>query len=123
MLRENRRFFVLFLFAGLCLRFFFFVKFSHVTGDSFIYGDIAKNWLDHGIFGLSHAEGVRPTWIRLPGYPAFLVFCFKVFGREHYHAVLFVQIVVDLASCFVIADLARQTVSSAAAKWAFAVAA
>ena len=105
------------------MRFFFFVKFSHVTGDSFIYGDIAKNWLDHGIFGLSHAEGVRPTWIRLPGYPAFLAACFVLFGREHYHAVLLVQIAVDLVGCLLIADLARRTVSERAGRIAFALAA
>jgi 4-amino-4-deoxy-L-arabinose transferase-like glycosyltransferase len=101
----------------------FYFLFPHITGDSLIYGDIAKNWLDHGIFGLTHAEGVRPTWIRLPGYPAFLVLCFKLFGREHYHAVLLVQIVIDVACCFVIADLARRTVSTRAAQWAFALAA
>jgi len=123
LLLENRKWFLAFTLAALALRLAFYFLFPHVTGDSLIYGDIAKNWLDHGIFGLSHAEGVRPTWIRLPGYPGFLVLCFQLFGREHYHAVLFVQIVVDLASCFVIADLARQTVSSAAAKWTFAVAA
>ena len=85
-------------------------------GDSLIYGDIAKNWLDHGIFGLTHAEGVRPTWIRLPGYPAFLAACFVLFGREHYNAVLLVQIAVDLLGCFIIADLARRTVSDRAAQ-------
>ena len=92
-------------------------------GDSFIYGDIARNWLDHGIYGLTHAEGIRPTWIRLPGYPAFLAACFVLFGREHYNAVLLVQIAVDLLGCFVIADLARRTLSDRAAKIAFALAA
>jgi 4-amino-4-deoxy-L-arabinose transferase-like glycosyltransferase len=120
---EHRKWFFLFTLAALALRLLFYFKFPHVTGDSLIYGDIAKNWLDQGIFGLTHAEGVRPTWIRLPGYPAFLVVCFKLFGREHYHAVLLVQIVVDVACCFVISDLARRTVSPRAAMWAFAVAA
>ena len=122
-LLEHRKWFFLFTLAALALRLLFYFRFSHVTGDSLIYGDIAKNWMDQGIFGLTHAEGVRPTWIRLPGYPAFLVLCFKLFGREHYHAVLLVQIVIDLAGCFVIADLARRTVSPRAAQWAFALAA
>ena len=119
----HRRWFFLFSLAALALRLLFYFRFPHVTGDSLIYGDIAKNWLDHGIFGLTHAEGVRPTWIRLPGYPAFLVLCFKLFGREHYHAVLLAQIVIDIAGCFVIADLARRTVSIRAAQWSFALAA
>jgi hypothetical protein len=123
LLLEHRRWFALFALAALALRLIFYFRFSHVTGDSLIYGDIALNWMDHGIFGLSHAEGVRPTWIRLPGYPAFLVLCFRLFGREHYHAVLLVQIIIDIANCFVIADLARRTVSPKASKWAFALAA
>jgi len=122
-LLEHRKWFVVFTLAALALRLVFYFRFPHVTGDSLIYGDIARNWLDHGIFGLTHAEGVRPTWIRLPGYPAFLAVCFKLFGREHYHAVLLVQIAFDIAGCFVIADLARRTVSTRAAQFAFAVAA
>ncbi len=123
MLGKFRGFFLIFVFAGLFLRLVFYFRFPHVVGDSLIYGDIAKNWLDHGIFGLTHAEGVRPTWIRLPGYPAFLVTCFALFGREHYNAVLLVQIAIDLIGCFVIADLARRTVSERAGKIAFALAA
>jgi Dolichyl-phosphate-mannose-protein mannosyltransferase len=122
-LLEYRRGFFLFTLAALALRLVFYFKFPHITGDSLIYGDIAKNWLDHGIYGLTHAEGVRPTWIRLPGYPAFLAICFKLFGREHYHAVLLAQIAIDMAGCFVIADLARRTVSPEAAQFAFALAA
>src|SRR5208283_633173 len=116
-------FFLLLTLAASALRLFFYFKFPHVTGDSLVYGDIAKNWLDHGIYGLTHAEGPRPTWIRLPGYPAFLAACFVLFGREHYHAVLLVQIVVDVVGCFFIADLARQTVSERAGRFAFLLAA
>ena len=123
LLLEHRQWFFLFALAALALRLVFYFKFPHVTGDSLIYGDIAKNWLDHGIFGLTHDDGIHPTWIRLPGYPAFLVLCFKLFGREHYNAVLLVQIAIDIAGCFVIADLARRTVSPRAAQFAFALAA
>jgi 4-amino-4-deoxy-L-arabinose transferase-like glycosyltransferase len=123
MLRESRKYFLLVTLAALFLRLFFYFRFPHVTGDSLIYGDIARNWLDHGIYGLSHAEGPQPTWIRLPGYPAFLAACFVLFGREHYHAVLLVQIAVDVATCFFIADLARRTLSERAARFAFLLAA
>jgi 4-amino-4-deoxy-L-arabinose transferase-like glycosyltransferase len=119
----HRRFFLLATLAAFALRLIFYFKFPHVTGDSLIYGDIAKNWLDYGTFGLTHSDGVHPTLIRLPGYPAFLAACFVLFGREHYHAVLLVQIVVDVASCFVIADLARRTISERAARIAFLLAA
>ena len=123
MLRKFRAFFLIFVLAGLFLRLSFYFRFPHVMGDSLIYGDIAKNWLDHGVFGLTHAEGIRPTWIRLPGYPAFLVACFALFGREHYNAVLLAQIAIDLAGCLVIADVARRTISERAGKIAFALAA
>ena len=46
-----------------------------------------------------------------------------LFGREHYHAVLLAQIAIDIAGCFVIADLARRTVSVRASQWVFALAA
>jgi len=112
MVRDARRFFLLVTLAAFALRLVFYFKFPHVTGDSLVYGDIAKNWLDRGIFGLAHSDGVHPTLIRLPGYPAFLAACFALFGREHYNAVLLVQIVIDVATCFFIADLARRTVSA-----------
>ena len=120
---ESRRYFLWLTLAAFALRLLFYFFFPHITGDSLIYGDIAKNWLEHGIYGLTHAEGVRPTWIRLPGYPAFLAACFVLFGREHYHAVLLVQIVIDVASCFFIADLARRTIGERAARFAFLLAA
>jgi 4-amino-4-deoxy-L-arabinose transferase-like glycosyltransferase len=121
--RKHWRYVLLFALAGLLLRLLFYFRFPHLMGDSLVYGDIAKNWLDQGIFGLSHAEGVRPTWIRLPGYPAFLAACFALFGREHYNAVLLAQIAADLAGCLVIADIARRTVSGRAGRIAFALAA
>ena len=123
MLQDYWKYFLLVTLAAFVLRLFFYFRFPHVFGDSLIYGDIAKNWLQHGIYGLTHAEGPRPTWIRLPGYPAFLAACFVLFGSEHYHAVLLVQIVIDVAGCFVIADLARRTVSARAARFTFLLAA
>jgi 4-amino-4-deoxy-L-arabinose transferase-like glycosyltransferase len=123
MLGESRRYFLLITLAAFALRLIFYLKFPHVTGDTLVYGDIARNWLDHGIFGLTHSDGVHPTLIRLPGYPAFLAACFVLFGREHYHAVLLVQIVIDVVTCFFIADLARRSVSERAARWAFLLAA
>ena len=123
MLRKFRAFFLIFFLAGMFLRLFFYFRFPHIAGDSLIYGDIARNWLEHGIYGLSHADGVQATLIRLPGYPAFLGVCFALFGHEHYHAVLLAQVAIDLVSCFVIADLARRTISQYAGKIAFVLAA
>jgi len=96
------------LVAGLVLRLWFVDHMARVVGDSLVYGDIAKTWLQHGMYGLSadNPTGARPTLIRLPGYPMFLAACFRLFGRENYRAVLNVQIVVDLCSCWLASALA-----------------
>jgi len=121
--RQHRRFFLLAMLAAGALRLLFIFRFPGITNDSFIYGDIAKNWLLHGVYGVSNGDGVDPTWIRLPGYPAFLAAVFSIFGMEHYRAVLFLQLLVDIGTCFLIADLARRLLSARASKAAFLLAA
>ena len=51
---------------------------------------------------------IMPTLSRLPGYPAFLAAIFAVFGVDNFRAVLLVQVLFDLATCFLIADMARR---------------
>ena len=75
------------------------------------------------MYGLTGDHRIYPTYIRLPGYPAFLAAVFAVFGVEHYRAVLFIQMFVDIGTCFLIADLARRVCSARAAKLAFLFAA
>jgi len=123
LLRSNRRFFILAALAGIALRLIFIFRFPSVTTDSFIYGDIAKNWLRHGIYAVTDGTNLVPTYIRLPGYPAFLAAMFAIFGMEHYRAVLFIQLVVDLGTCLVLSDIARRVVSPRAARIAFLLAA
>jgi 4-amino-4-deoxy-L-arabinose transferase-like glycosyltransferase len=101
--------------AGAALRLWFIHAYPEVQGDPLIYGAIAKNWMTHGVYGLSSAEGIRPTLIRLPGYPLFLVFCFKLFGLEHYHAVMYVQTIIDLFTCLLIAGFTAKIASCRAA--------
>jgi 4-amino-4-deoxy-L-arabinose transferase-like glycosyltransferase len=123
LVRKNLRFFSLFSAAAILLRLIFILRFPGVVTDSFIYGDIAKNWLQHGIYGLSGLDEISPTYIRLPGYPAFLAFIFAIFGMEHYRAVLFVQMFVDLGTCFLCAAIARRLLGELPAKVAFVLAA
>jgi 4-amino-4-deoxy-L-arabinose transferase-like glycosyltransferase len=120
--RQHLRFFLFATLSALALRLLFIFRFPAITTDSFIYGDIAKNWLQHGIYGLS-GDGISPTYIRLPGYPAFLAGIFTIFGMEHYRAVLVVQMFVDIGTCFLIADMAQRLISARAAKIAFLLAA
>jgi 4-amino-4-deoxy-L-arabinose transferase-like glycosyltransferase len=123
LVRKNLRFFLFFSAAALLLRLIFLLRFPGVVTDSFIYGDIAKNWLQHGIYGLSGAGEISPTYIRLPGYPAFLAFIFAIFGMDHYRAVLFVQMLVDLGTCFLCAAIGMRLLGPRVAKRAFVLAA
>ncbi|HMK30262.1 MAG TPA: glycosyltransferase family 39 protein [Terriglobales bacterium] len=125
LVRQNLRCFLPVTLAGLALRLFFLLKFPHVTADSTFYADLAKNWLLHGIYGLTTDPGqVSPTYARLPGYPGFLVFVFAVFGIDNFRAAMILQILVDLATCILVADLARRMLGSArSAKAALAMAA
>jgi 4-amino-4-deoxy-L-arabinose transferase-like glycosyltransferase len=123
MVRQHRRLFLFATLAGLALRLLFLFRFPSLTADSLVYGDIAKNWLEHGVYGITDSGKIVATSIRLPGYPAFLAAVFSVFGMEHYRAALLLQVALDLASCFLIADLARRAVSPRTAKVAFVLAA
>jgi 4-amino-4-deoxy-L-arabinose transferase-like glycosyltransferase len=93
------------LVAGFLLRIWLIHHLFLISGDSLVYGDIAKNLLQHGIYGFTEAGRVpgsieiRPTLIRLPGYPFFLAACFRIFGMENYRAVLYVQTLADLTTC------------------------
>src|ERR1700740_803845 len=101
------------LLAGGVLRIWMFRNFFQTNGDTLVYGGIAKNLLLHGRSELSSSGEAFPTLIRLPGYPFFLAFCFKLFGMENYAAVAWVQIALDLCACLLLADFARRTASIA----------
>ena len=80
------------LVAGLALRLWFIGNAARIDGDTLLYGSIARNWMQHGVYGFAQsASGPLPTLIRLPGYPLFLMACFRVFGVEHYAAVMYLQ--------------------------------
>ncbi len=99
--------------AGAVLRVWFIRAFPQIQGDSLLYADIARNWLTHGIYGRSIVQagsvtGIAPTLVRLPGYPAFLALCFALFGKQNYQAVLYLQAVIDLGTCLLIAAFVRR---------------
>jgi len=127
LIREHRWLFLGTTLAALALRLFFFFYFPAVTDDSHIYANLATNWLQHGVYGQTqggHPEKpIVPTDTRLPGYPAFLAGIFWLFGAGNFNAVMLVQILIDLATCLIVADLARRMVSERAARIAFVLAA
>lgn len=97
------------LLAGLGLRLWMLKHFFEINGDALIYGGLAKNILLHGRYALTVGSGeVYPTLIRLPGYPLFLAFCFRIFGMENYASAAWVQIALELAGCLLLADFVRR---------------
>ena len=98
------------LLAGLALRLWMLKKLFLVTGDSLIYGELAKNLL-HGQFSRMVIGGAQvPTMIRLPGYPIYIAACFRLFGIDNYFAPVLVQIVLELLGCALLADFASRVV-------------
>lgn len=105
------------LVAGFALRGWLITSFSQVAGDALNYGDLAKNLVLHRTYGYSTVGGaVRPTLIRLPGYPLFLAACFRIFGVEHYTAVIRIQAFIDMASCILIAGTVRRWLGARAGR-------
>ncbi len=107
------------LVAGLALRLWMLKKLFYVNGDMLVYGDLGKNLLRHGRFALTGSGGqLVPTLIRLPGYPLFLAFCFRVFGMENYFAAAAVQVTLDLLGCLLVAGFVRRIMPAAASRGA-----
>ncbi len=95
-------------FSGLLLRLYFVRKFPFDgAGDSPIYEQLARNWLQHGVLGLWLEGRLVPVNIRVPGYPAYLAAFYGVFGQA-LKPVLLGQVALDLATCFLVAVLAAQ---------------
>jgi Dolichyl-phosphate-mannose-protein mannosyltransferase len=126
LIREHRIFFLGATLAGVALRLFFVIYFPAITDDSRIYTDLATNWMQHGVYGRTQGgqpeQPILPTDARLPGYPAFLALVFALFGAGNFRAVMLAQVLVDLTTCLVIADLARRIISERAARVAFVLA-
>ena len=121
--RKNIRFFLAASGVALALRLLFVLRFPAIVDDSRLYADIATNWLQHGVYGITDSGHIMPTLSRLPGYPAFLAAIFAIFGINNFRAVLLIQVLFDLGTCFLVADISRRLFSERAAKAAFLLAA
>ncbi len=91
--------------VGLALRLFFVWQFPNEVADSLVYEELARNWIDHRVYGVFLDGNLTPLDIRVPGYPGFLALLYLFFGRSLL-AIRLAQTVVDLATCFLIAALA-----------------
>lgn len=111
------------LLVGLALRLFFIVHFPFDAGDTHFYEELARNWLNHGVYGLFVQGHVLPVDMRMPGYPALLTVIYAAFGPAG-KAVLIVQAIIDLMTCVLAALIAarlspasRRTIVANAALW------
>jgi hypothetical protein len=109
--------------AGFALRLFFIINFTSYSADSKFYEELARNWLDFGVYGLFVRGRLTPVDMRMPGFPAFLAFIYTVFGRSD-KAVMIVQAIVDLATCILaaliaapLASASKRTLVATAALW------
>jgi hypothetical protein len=107
-----KRFFsspLLALLAGACLRLLFVLKYPAASGDTVLYDQLATKWLKLGKLAMDIGGQVMPVDLRMPGYPAFLAIVYALTGRTGESArmpVMLVQMLVDLATCVVVAALA-----------------
>lgn len=104
--------------VGFVVRALFLWRHPLFRGDALVYGELAHHMIKEHVYGLIDAGVLKPTLIRLPGYPLFLAACFEVFGDANYLSVLWVQLVIDLASCGLIAATAARIAGKRAGMWA-----
>jgi len=74
--------------------------------DSQVYTQLARNLLERGVYSHETEPPLRPSFVRLPGYPLFLAGVYAVFGLNDNTAVAAVQALIDTATCALIALVA-----------------
>ena len=109
--------------AGLALRLFFIWHFPFYSGDTKFYEELARNWLDHGVYGLYVRGALTTVDMRMPGYPAFLAAIYFLIGRSA-RVVMVAQALLDLATCVLaaliaarLAPVSRRAVAGTAGLW------
>jgi hypothetical protein len=105
--------------SGASLRLLLVLKYPAASGDSILYEQFARNWLKLGKFAMDIGGQATPVDLRMPGYPAFLAMVYALTGRTGESArmaVMLTQVLVDLATCVVIAALAALLVSLCGAR-------
>src|SRR5215469_115731 len=95
------------LLCGLALRVYLITHVPFYSGDTKFYEELARNWLDHHVYGLFINGQLMPVDQRVPGYPAFLAVTYSIFGIGR-TAVMLAQTAVDLVTCVLAACVAAR---------------
>ena len=90
---------------GLALRLFFIIHFPFYAGDTKFYDELARNLLDHRVYGLFVHGQLTPVDMRMPGYPVLLAGLYAAFERS-IRVVMVVQACIDLITCVLTALIA-----------------
>ena len=61
LVRKKGRFFIAASLAALALRLFLVFRFPAIVDDSRLYANIAENWLQHGVYGVTNSGVITPT--------------------------------------------------------------
>jgi hypothetical protein len=99
------------LVIGLLLRLFFVFRLPSSAGDAPLYENLASTWLLHGVYGIPIDGAITPLDIRMPGYPAYLALVQALTRQSAETSRLWVmlgQVVLDLAACVLIAEIAAR---------------
>ena len=91
--------------VGLAYRVLLAWRFAGVAGDSLGYEQLARNLVDHHIYGFFQGGHLVSADYRMPGYPMFLASVYSVFGRGRF-AVRLAQAMLDTITCILIALMA-----------------
>jgi len=74
--------------------------------DGRVYTRLAHNVVNAGVYSIDEQPPLRPTYIRVPGYPLFIAAIYRVAGDWNNAAVRATQALVDTATCGLVALLA-----------------
>ena len=97
--------------AGLALRLYFIVHFPFYAGDTKFYEELARNWMEHGVYGLFVMGQLAPVDMRTPGYPAFLAAIYFLLGHGS-RTVMLAQAFLDLGTCVLTGLIAARLVAA-----------
>src|SRR5437660_2463419 len=100
------------LLAGLALRLFFIWHFPFSSGDTAYYEELARNCVNHGVYGFYSHGQLLPSDARVPGYPAFLAGIYFLAGTGR-KAVMLAEAFVDFGTCVLAAGIAGRLAAGA----------